>query len=204
MLFLVAGHTKNVCDGRFNNSKSKYHNAQVFTFDQAVEISGKSEHVHVWKIDPQNDWKNYGDFLRQPYVTLAEAKLAIAKNHIFCAEWLEEHGGEINFYTRQSALEEHKEAVGRITNPKFARGGNRKELLKSTVPGTIKYKGLPGYKKILMSMKFKEYVPPENQNDPLYAVPPPEVLNAEAEDKKERRPAKKQEKETTTLTSAKV
>ncbi|KAG7371480.1 hypothetical protein IV203_020050 [Nitzschia inconspicua] len=86
MLFLVAGHTKNVCDRRFNNLKMVYHNAQVFTFDQAVEILGRSQHVHVWKIDPQNDWKNYGEFLRQPYVTLAEAKLSIAKNHIFCAE----------------------------------------------------------------------------------------------------------------------
>ncbi|KAG7351748.1 hypothetical protein IV203_007796 [Nitzschia inconspicua] len=176
----------------------------VVDVSHSVEILGKSEHVHVWKIDPQNDWKNYGDFLRQPCITLAEAKLAIAKNHIFCSEWLEENGGEINFYTRQSALEEHKEAVGRTTNPKFARGGHRKELLKSMVPRTIKYKGLPGYKQILMSMKFKGYVPPENQNDPLYAVPPPEVLNAEAEDKKERRLAKKQKKESSTLTSANV
>ncbi|KAG7373065.1 hypothetical protein IV203_033789 [Nitzschia inconspicua] len=91
MLFLVAGHTKNVCDRLFNNLKREYHNAQVFTFDQAVEILGRSQHVHVWKIDPQNDWKKYGDFLRQLYVTLAEEKLSIANNHIFCAEWSEEH-----------------------------------------------------------------------------------------------------------------
>ncbi|KAG7358348.1 hypothetical protein IV203_014936 [Nitzschia inconspicua] len=204
MLFLVAGHTKNVCDRRFNNLKSKYHNAQVFTFDQAVEILGNSEHVHVWKIDPQNDWKNYGDFLRQPYVTLAEAKLAIAKNHIFCAEWLEEHGGEVKFYTRQSALDEHKEAVGRITNPKFSSGGTRKEVLKSMVPATIEYKGLPGYKQVLMSTKFKEYVPPKDRNDPLYAQPSREVLNAEADDQRARRLSKKQKRESTTLTSANV
>ncbi|KAG7353955.1 hypothetical protein IV203_003311 [Nitzschia inconspicua] len=204
MLFLVAGHTKNFCDRRFNNLKTEYHDAQVFTFDQAVAILGSSKHVNVWKIDPENDWKNYGDFLKQPYVTLAEAKLAIAKNHIFCVEWSEEHGGEINFHTRQSALDEQREVAGRITNPKFARGGNRREVLKSMIPETIKYKGLPGYKQMLMHTKFFWYVPMKDRNDHLYKKPLQAVIDAEAEDKKIRRESKKQKKESRTQTSADV
>ncbi|KAG7361881.1 hypothetical protein IV203_025547 [Nitzschia inconspicua] len=161
MLFLVVGHTKNVCDRRFNNLKQVYHNSQVFTTDQAVEVLGSSEYVTVWKIDPQNDWKNYAKFLLEPYLKLHRSKISIARNHIFCAEWIEHpqtsDGVTMKFHTRESSLEEHgKVYADKIINPKFASNGDRREKLKSVAPPPIIYNGLPGYKQILLHKSYKE------------------------------------------------
>ncbi|KAG7344887.1 hypothetical protein IV203_032418 [Nitzschia inconspicua] len=165
MLFLIAGHTKNVCDRRFNDLKRDYHKSQVFTIDDAVEVFNASEYVTVCQIDPENDWKNYADFLQQPYVLLAKANLSIVNNHIFCAEWTPStdplatsSGGSLTFYTRESALEEHVRKYGVITKATFAAGGNRTETLRSMAPESINYKGLPGYKQILMYNSFREYL----------------------------------------------
>jgi hypothetical protein len=47
ILFLIAGHTKNVCDRRFNNLKKLYNKSYVYTLHQAVEVLGKSKFVTV-------------------------------------------------------------------------------------------------------------------------------------------------------------
>jgi hypothetical protein len=50
MLFLVVGHTRNVCDRWFNNLKKFYHNSQVFSLDDTVECLSKNKYVTVWKV----------------------------------------------------------------------------------------------------------------------------------------------------------
>lgn len=65
--FVVVSHTQNVCKGGFNNLKKDCHKSQVFTFEQAVKVLGKSLYVTVWPINMENDWFDYINFLLEPY-----------------------------------------------------------------------------------------------------------------------------------------
>lgn len=203
MMFLVVGHTKNICDRRFNNLKMMYHKSQIFTLDQAVEHLNRSEYVTVWKVDTETEWKDYLSMLLKPYKRLARAKLMIKKNHIFTADRTKDptsNEWKLRFGTRVSGLEEHPIAYGDIINPEFTpEGGNRSELLRSLEPSTLKYKGLPGYKQVLMHDKYRHYVPPEFHDDELYRKPSKDVLDAEEIDQKERKQRKKIKKEELTM-----
>jgi hypothetical protein len=211
MTFLVVGHTKNVCDRRFNNLKHDYHRSQVFTIDQAVEVLSRSKYVTVWKIDADSDWKDYATFLLEPYVRLAKAKLSIKKNHIFCAQWTETADtvtgistGKMTFYTRQSALEEHQKVYGNITNGNFGVGVNRIQKLRSIAPDPVFYSGLPGYKQISLYKNYIQYVPAQYHSDVLYLKPSKEVIDAEELDQKERKAYKKIKKEGKTVMPATI
>jgi uncharacterized membrane protein len=63
MLFLIVGHTKNVCYRRFNNLKKVYNKSNVYTLHQAIEVLGRSKFVTVWPIDPTSDWLDYYSML---------------------------------------------------------------------------------------------------------------------------------------------
>jgi hypothetical protein len=194
MIFLVVGHTKNVCDRRFNNLKRLYHKSQVFTLEQATAVLNTSKHVTVWPVDVENDWKNYEAFLTKPYKKLRNAKLAIAVNHIFTATTDAADGNKLKFFTRISNLEEHTEVHGDIQRATFATAAQRKELLTDMQPETIVYKGLPGYKQVLMHKNYIGFVPPQYHTDTLYKKPSKEVLEAEELDQKQRREYKKKHK----------
>jgi hypothetical protein len=62
-------------------------------------------------------------------------------------------------------------------------------------PETVLYKGLPGYKQVLLHKSYIGFVPQEYHSDPLYQKPSSEVLKAEAEDQKSRKEYKKMKKE---------
>jgi hypothetical protein len=66
MVFLIVGHTKNICDRRFNNLKYAYHKSQVFTLEQAVSVLDHSKFVTVWPVDVTIDWKDYYSLLLKP------------------------------------------------------------------------------------------------------------------------------------------
>ena len=194
MIFLVVGHTKNICDRRFNNLKQTYHKTQVYTFDQAVEVLGRSPHVTIWPVNCQQDWFDYSDMLQKPYKRLDKAKLSIKKNHIFSARV----GTTINhlfFATRRSALPEHLEVGGDIMNRLFVEGNNnRLDSLKSLKPKRLLYPGLPGYKQILLYKSYIRYVPKQYHSDPLYKKPTKDVLEAEEADQKKRKASKREKK----------
>jgi len=46
-VFLVAGHTKNQADRRFNNMKETYHKKNLFTMDKLVEACNESSFVEA-------------------------------------------------------------------------------------------------------------------------------------------------------------
>jgi hypothetical protein len=213
MIFLVVGHTKNVCDRRFNNLKHDYHKSQVFSLDQAVSVLDKSPFVTVWPIDPDRDWYDLYTMLLKPYTMLAKAKLVIQKNHIFTATICAAAAAaatqvlpttpplvRFRFFTRQSALPEHQEVTGDIVNPAFAPGdGNRQELLASLTPERVLYKGLPGYKQILLYKSYIAFVPLQYHSDDLYQKPSKETVAAEKLDQKERKEYKKMKRERKTV-----
>jgi hypothetical protein len=201
MIFLVVGHTKNVCDQRFNNLKQEYHRSQVFTLSQAVEVLDECQFVTVWPVDVNNDWKDYESFLLQPYQKLSKSKLKITSNHIFCAETIqnsvdgnENNRSSMRFYTRMSNMDEHQAVYGDVANPSFATGGNRLKSLKALTPEPVIYDGLPGYKQILMYKKYRPFVPLELHTEDLYKKPPPATWKSEEEYQKMRKQMKKEKK----------
>ena len=66
--FLVAGHTKNVCDRLFNLLKYVYRKTDVFLFDQLVSVLNNAEDVtavHVEMADFK-DWDGFEDQIYNP------------------------------------------------------------------------------------------------------------------------------------------
>jgi hypothetical protein len=129
MLFLVVGHTENVCDRCFNNLKNDYNKRNVYTLDQAVEVLGESEYVTAWPIDTTSDWLDYYSMLLKPYKMMKKAGLHITTNHIFSATV--EIRNTLKFFTGVSNFAQHPPVFALILNLSFTAGGdgNRKELL---------------------------------------------------------------------------
>ena len=83
LVFLVCGHTKNVCDRMFKELKQKFHHKNVYTMNQLVTVLDYSPLVHVIRAPRElhYDWDRYFDKLyKRP------AAGTINKNHIFRAD----------------------------------------------------------------------------------------------------------------------
>jgi hypothetical protein len=59
IIFLVAGHTKNVADCLFNLLKTLYRKSQVFSMEQLVTVLNKSQYVECVKVGTE-DFCNFG------------------------------------------------------------------------------------------------------------------------------------------------
>jgi hypothetical protein len=68
-------------------------------------------------------------------------------------------------------------------------------LLKALRPNQVIYKGIPGYKQVMMYKKYRPFIPEQYRSDLLYCEPSKEVLDAEEKAKKQRRQNKKMRKE---------
>lgn len=98
----------------------------------------------------------------------------------------------IAIITRLSDLPEHQRVYGDIINKKFApQGGDRLQALWSLQPEKVFYKGLPGYKQVLMYENYAPFVPKQYHSDDLYKKPSEDVLKSEKEDQDERKSTKR-------------
>jgi hypothetical protein len=106
MLFLVVGHTKNVCDRRFNNLKKDYHKRNICTYEDAIAILDKSKYVTVMPIDPKEDWRDYYNMLVKAYKLMSSAGLRSRPNDIFSAHL--DDNNTMKLFTRVSDLPQHE------------------------------------------------------------------------------------------------
>ena len=79
-VFLIVGHTKNVCDRIFNNLKQTYHKTNVWAYSQLLRILSQSYKVTVHNI-MHGDFYQWDEHLKKYYRAMAGK---ITKNHIFC------------------------------------------------------------------------------------------------------------------------
>jgi hypothetical protein len=92
------------------------------------------------------------------------------------------------FFIRLSDLLEHQRVFGDVRNQDFVpQGDDRLGALRSLQIEKVFYKGLPGYKQVLMHEKY----PHQYHSDDLYKKPSEEVLKSEKEDQDQRRKYKK-------------
>ena len=52
VVFLIAGHTKNVCDRLFKDLKKDCHKSDIFTMDSLIKLMNKSENIMCYDISP--------------------------------------------------------------------------------------------------------------------------------------------------------
>ena len=79
-IFLIKGHTKNVCDRMINLLNIRWHKSNVYAFSQALDVLNSVEDVIA--IDASENFhhnynKSLSDFYKQPVPG------TISKNHIF-------------------------------------------------------------------------------------------------------------------------
>lgn len=199
IIFLIVGHTKNVCDRRFNNLKHAYHKSQVFNLSDATKVCNKSKYVTVWEVDTTNDWRDFHGMFMKFYLSNDKAKYSIINNHIFTCKLFNGNiytpSGHLYMHSRRSDLNEHKEVRCDIIKQSFlAETTERFTAIFSMNPDRIEYAGLPGYKQVLLWKNYLQFVPAKYHTDPMYKKPSDELLQSEKQDKKERKLAKEEKK----------
>jgi hypothetical protein len=152
------------------------------------------KHVTVWKVDALEDWRDYFLMLTKTYNILSKCGVQIIVNHIFTA--LSDANDNLPmFFTRVSELPEHQRVFGDVISKEFVpQRVNRLEALRCLQIETVLYKGLPGYKEVLMHEKCLPFVPRQHHSDDLYKKPSEEVLQSEKEDQGQRKKYKKMKK----------
>jgi hypothetical protein len=207
-IFLVVGHTKNAADRRFNNLKMIYRKSNVYTFNQLLEVCGKSAHVTVVPV-VDGDFKDYDYFFDLFYGKIA----AITKSHIFSCrrssnETVYTEGTKLLMSVKESNLEEHPTKVTNILKPNMmlfnvADGteGTLQEAVTSRLSllqradflDHLPFKGIPEFKQVMLYRNYRKFIPPKHQ-DEICPKPSDEVLKRQKDDQKNRLDAKKAKK----------
>ncbi len=58
LIFLVKGHTKNLCDRAFNLLKIEYHNKNIYSTEELMKVLNTHDQVKAIKVDDSDfhDW----------------------------------------------------------------------------------------------------------------------------------------------------
>jgi hypothetical protein len=214
-IFLVVGHTKNAADRRFNNLKMAYRKSNVYTFNQLLEVCGKSPHVTVVPV-VDGDFKDYETFLGLFYGRL----VGIKKGHVFSCKrpvdgGVYTQGTKLLVCVKESNLEEHPTKIVNIILPKMmlfdADGteGTLQEAVDSRLVllrradflDHLPFKGVPEFKQVQLYKSYRKFIPKEYQ-DEMCPKPSDEVLKRQKEDQKRRVYEKKEAKVKKVMESA--
>jgi len=183
ILFLVAGHTKNICDRLFKCMKSCYHDQNIYTFQQAVDAlnmrtaneGDEKDHVNVSVVD-RNDMYDWDKFLDKFYIPTITG---IQKKHWFSYSI---HNDGV-MYTRDIATDvsSQKGMYMRMMNlsdqPSIEHIFEWIERLKSTFPQLADAPGIKPIKLVEMYTKWREFIPPMYQDD-LCPKPSDEIIES--------------------------
>ena len=188
IVFLVCGHTKNVCDRMFKELKQKFHHKNVYTMSQLVTILGWSPLVHVIRAPSElhYDWDTYFDRLyKRP------ATGTINKNHIFRAD---DSQYALLTTERVKGVDVQKQNLNKLkpTSTGATKAG-RTRILKYGKVEVIKAPGLKPIKQVELYQKWRPLVP-EEFADEICPKPPDSILetvkNERAEKKAKKAPKK--------------
>ena len=81
LFFLIAGHTKNVCDGAFVHVKRRLKVRDVHTPQEMMNVIKGSNDTTKCIPSANVDWRDWKDVLRQAFVI--PSKFGITKHHVF-------------------------------------------------------------------------------------------------------------------------
>ena len=65
LIFLVKGHTKNLCNQAFNLLKMEYHNKNIYSTDELMKVLNMHDQVTAIQVDESNfhDWDSLFEVL---------------------------------------------------------------------------------------------------------------------------------------------
>ena len=164
--FLVAGHTKNVCDWMFNLMKARYRQSQAHSMKELVELLQTTEKVIVLELE-ENDMKDYDKYLQYFYRRLPKVE------NLHCFECKKHHPSnnekEIYMTIRRDSLEDapvidfnviKRGFKGRDNYPKGTVGmiqavANRKRIMEQTEIEVLEAPGINPYKQVELFRKYR-------------------------------------------------
>lgn len=195
-VFLIVGHTKNSADHLFNSLKKNYHSENLFTMNQLLETLNTSEKVTVHAALP-TDFFDYTTFFIKFYRKMAGM---IKINHIFSASHANGRvGNKFDVTLQRSDLDEHapvrfdvirKRYIGRVALEYNTAVVSRPAIMVAAMGETLQTiprLSINIYKQVEMYKNFKNFVPPQLWNDPLYRKPEQETVLMVKEEKKKRK-----------------
>ncbi len=170
-VFLIVGHTKNVCDRLFNSLKHEYRKKNIFTMDELIDALSVSAKITVVPTVP-SDFLDYDGTFKALYTNLSGL---VKHNHIFTCDGDDD---ELIIKIRESNLDEHE--IIRHTAVRPSRGiRNDIEKLRTRSAALlqpIKPPGINPYKRVELFFKYRPVVPPEYHQDEFYIKPSDDVL----------------------------
>ena len=188
LVFLVCGHTKNVCDRMFKELKQKFHHKNVYTMSQMVSVLNYSPKVHVIRAHSElhYDWDAYLDRLyKRP------AAGTVNKNHIFRAD-VNQPGQLRTESIKGVDMKVQNLSKIKITSTGATKAG-RTRILKYGKVGVIEPPGLKPIKQVELYKNWRPLVPDEYK-DAICPKPSDtilEVVKKERAEKKKKKIAQK-------------
>jgi len=195
-IFLVVGHTKNAADRLFNALKMEYHDKNIFTMGEMINVLNKSNSVTVHP-SAESDFLTYDIFFGLFYSAYTKK---VKQNHIFTADSNNKVGNQIQVDLRQSDLPEHQVVKHNAIKRGFhgrkqyatlpAAMANRRAIMtaaKDEYLQPIIATGINPYKQVEMYTKYRPIVPHIHHCDDLYARPDPAIIQTVCDEEKKRK-----------------
>jgi hypothetical protein len=174
-VFLVRGHTKNICDRYFALMKKFFHRSQVYSYSDLISILNKQEHVTALPMEC-DVFKNMDDYLNKYYKLIPSGSVSI--NQIFFSQ----HDGKGAFCTQTCEGEEV-----RTNNLKKDDLPTRVDKMMEHFE-TLTVLPIPGIKPIKQVELWKKWGPnvPEDKRAELCPKPSQEIIDIVMNNKREK------------------
>ena len=185
LVFLVCGHTKNVCDRMFKELKQRFHHKNIYTMDQLMSVLNYSPKVNAIRAPSEFhlDWDSYFDKLyKRP------AAGTVTCNHIFRAD-----SGNLAQLATESVknVDVQIQKLNKVKhNSTAGEKAARTRVLRHGTPQVITPPGVKPIKQVELYTKWRPVVP-EEFRDHICPKPPDHVLELVKKQKAEKQKAKK-------------
>ena len=159
LIFLVKGHTKNMCDRMFNSMKQRYHHRNIYTLEDTYKILNLDDKVTVFPTTSTNfyDWDSFFDTVyKRPKGG------SIKKNHLF--QYSDELLDTCTLITKVADCSTVAQSQELKKVPRGCTIEDRKQLILEATPSNLSKPGLSVLKQVHMYTKWRPLLPIELQD----------------------------------------
>ena len=188
VVFLVKGHTKNVCDRFFNLLKISYNKRNVYTYQQLLQTCDEVDLVNV-RNTSESDFKDWYGMMNIHYKTITDGE--VLKNYVFYAS--SENSHIIYIKEHHEATITIEQDLRRIKIRKRTRDEEKNRIIsewctnvEQDKPNEIEAPGLADIKKAELFCKWRELIP-EPYRDDICPHPGEDVLEKVKNSKKKKK-----------------
>ena len=198
IIFLIMGHTKNICDRRFKDLKKIFHHRNVYSFPQLTQVLSEcnKDYVSVIPVTTKDffDWDQF--FNDNKY---KKSVKDCSKFH--CFYYSDDYEGKI---VKQYTINKDKKVKESIVS--FVKNATNEEVtlwkqnLKTKFPKVCENGGLPEIKQVELYTKWRHLLPNEYQ-DIMCPKPDDNILLRVKKQRSEKAKAKRNNKSGTSNNS---